>query len=137
MTSLFADCEGRYRQHSFRCAMFLSAELIPGHSIIVHDQPAAGFGPEGYRICSCMDMENIHPIHNALIKGIGRERQFNFQSKLKHYLIDNYISQDSLEEYTLKCDNLDERAWRIKHVEIALGYLKQHDNLRIFLTNNE
>ena len=40
-----------------------------------------------------------------------------------------------MEEYILKCDNLDERAWRIKHVEIALRHLRNHDNLRIFITD--
>ena len=115
--------------------MFLAAELIPGHSVIVNDRPSSSLFPEGYRIYSCRDMENIHPIHNPLIEAIGRERQLNSQLKLKHYLIDNYISQDSLEEYILKCNNRNERVWRIKHVEIMLNQLRQHNNLRIFITD--
>jgi len=115
--------------------MFLSIEWIPGHSIVVNDRPTAALRPEGYRTCSCKDMENIHPIHNELIEAIGRERHLNLQSKLTHYQNDNFICRGSLEEFILKCSESEERVWRIKHVETALRYLRHYDNFRIFLVD--
>lgn len=115
--------------------IFLAIEQIPGRQIIVNDRPTSCLRPEGHRSYFCRGMTRIHPIHSPLIEAIGRERKRNLVSKLMHYTVQNYICRDNLEKYVRRCGDVEERAWRAKHVETMLWYMRHYDNFKVFLTN--
>lgn len=114
--------------------LFLAIEQSPGDQIVVNDRPTSCLRPEGFRSYACRSMENVHPIHGALMEAIGRERRRNLLALLEDSYVYNYICLDSLEEYVKDCRDPDELPWRLKHLEATLWHLRNHDRFKLYLT---
>lgn len=117
--------------------LFLAIEQVRGDQVIVNDSPTSCLRPEGFRSCSCRNMENPHPIHSALIEAVGRERTRNLVSCLGAHHVYHYICRDNLEDYARGDDNAEEQTWRIRHLESMLLHLKKYDRFRLFITRTD
>ena len=115
--------------------VFLSIEQLPGHQVTVNDMPSAVFRPEGYRTFTDKSLVEDHPIYSDLIEAIGQERRRNLVVQLARFPVAHYICRDNLEEYIKKCDDSEERQWRVKHVQTMLWHVRNYANFRLFLTN--
>ncbi|MEN8211700.1 MAG: helix-turn-helix transcriptional regulator [Thermodesulfobacteriota bacterium] len=121
---------------SFSYELFiLNEEKVPGKLVIVNDRPTANTLPPGYRTYFNKNTINHHPIFLKLIESIGRARRDNFLNLLENFQVEHYICRDCFFDYMDKYQSGDERLWRQKHLQLMTEDMKNHSNLKIFITD--
>jgi hypothetical protein len=68
------------------------------------------------------------------VVAILRERKKQLLSNLKDHRLEHYMCRQCLEDYIGRCEDPEERAWRMEHIRNAVNLLKTSENFQLFLT---
>lgn len=114
--------------------MFLAAEIERGPHIIVSTRPASCFRHENHRLYAEKPLVEAHPIYGDLVSAINRERRRRFLINLEANTAENYVCVHCLEDYIRRCDDEEERTWRLRHLQSVIEVIESYPNFKFFLT---
>jgi transcriptional regulator with XRE-family HTH domain len=114
--------------------LFALVEKIPGHLIILADRPTAILRSEGHRTYIDRHMAEAGSIYADLVEAIFRKRKHYLLQRLEKYPTDQYICREILDDYVRKCDDTEEREWRVRHIENLLWHIRNYNNFTLYLT---
>ena len=115
--------------------MFLAAEIEQGPHIIVSTRPASCFRHEKHRLYAERPLVEAHPIYGDLVSAINHERRRRFLINLEANPAENYVCVHCLEDYIKRCDDEEERSWRLRHLNSVIEVIETYPNFRFFLTS--
>ncbi len=114
--------------------LLLSAERIKGNHIIVSPRPPSCLRAEGHRYYSEKALVDAHPIYGELVVAILRERKGWLLRNLANHSLEHFMCRRCLEDYIQRCEDKDERAWRVEHIRNTITLLNTSENFHLFLT---
>jgi transcriptional regulator with XRE-family HTH domain len=113
--------------------VLLSVEQRAGRHIIVSPRPASCLRAEGHRRYAEKRLSEDHSQYGDLVETIVKERKHHLLLNLSNHPVEQYVCRECLVDYVQRCQDPQERNWRIRHIRSAINLIETHDNFRFHL----